>query len=615
MNTRAAHWIRGNDQERIPPRMVAFDTESRSSRSGVTETQDWRIGCAIRWRTNLKTGDHAEARVFDDPMSLWAWIDSYCHREQRTIVWAHNLAHDVRISMAMSALPVLGYEMEWCNLDQNVSVMVWHSDHGTIVLADTWTWLPVSLGAISPGVGLVKFGMPSRNASDEIWAQYCMRDAQIVYRVASELTRFIQSEHLGNWQPTGAGMAYSTWRHKFMEHNVLVHDDTHALEAERSAMHTGRAEAWKHGKFYGEKWSEVDMRNAYLVIGSECELPRKLRMHTRKLTDRQYDSLAATSRVLALCDIRTDIPVVPYHHQGRNLWPVGAFQTWLWDTEISCAKRHGASVSVREAYIYAKGPILRSWATWVLSILRDKDSDYSPIVRTWLKHCSRALIGRMSLRSKSWELFGGNPDGIAGITHVTDVDTGETRRMMHVGGKTFIESGAEESRDSVPMVTSWIMAECRVRLWDAMVTAGLENIAHVDTDSMLVSSDGLARLRQALGASFGRYWQVKGTWATIDVQGPRHYYRGRERVISGVPLRAEELSPGVFRGERWSSISSDLESSGDGVVTTQEATWTPKRQDPRRRDAPGVQGETVAYAVGVASSSNMSDAETDATGE
>lgn len=609
--TRASHWIKGRSQERMPPRMVALDTESRSSRRGKAETQTWRIGCAIRWRTDLKTGDYAEAGVFDTPLDLWQWVSDYSRAEQRTVVWAHNLSYDIRISQALTILPSLGYEMEWCNLSQNVSCMVWRSDHGTLVMADTYTWLPMPLTAMAAGVGLMKFTMPPGNASDETWAPYCMRDAQIVYRVVSELNRFIKSEHLGNWQPTGAGMAYSMWRHRFMEHKVLVHDDEGALSAERKAMHTGRAEAWRHGEFYGDKWTEVDLRNAYLSIARESELPRKLLYRHGAITVQQLASLARHCRVVGRCDIDTQCPVVPYHDGSRTLWPVGHFTTWLWDTEIECALRYDAKVKIREVYVYAKAPVLASWAEWIMAILREQDSDVSPVVRTWLKHTSRALIGRLSLKTPAWELFGSNVTGETGITLMVDGDTGQKYRLMHVGSKTYIEMESKESRDSVPMITSWIMARCRVLLWDAMNSAGLDHVAHVDTDSLIVDAAGLASLKQALGGSLAPAWAPKGTWTRLAVYGPRHYYRGKQRVISGVPVKAEETSPGQFTGEKWASFALDMQAFGGGQVTTWHDTWTARRRDPRRQDRPGVAGMTDAYVVAVSSAPNRSSSPND----
>lgn len=609
MSARQAHWIRLNHQERMPPRMVAFDTEARSHHDDEVEVQEWKVGCAIRWRTDLKTGDHAEARVFDNPEDFWKWVSEYTRKGTRTVVWAHNLGYDVRTSDMFRILPTLGYTLEWCNLDRNISSATWRSDHGTIVLADTWTWIPLPLNVIAPLVGMVKYEMPRNNATDDLWAKYCMRDAEIAYHVVRELCAFITREGLGNWQPTGAGMAYATWRHGFLRHKVLVHDDMDAIEAERLAMHTGRAEAWRHGPQWGEKWTEVDLRNAYLTIASECELPRKLHMHHGQISTVQFRDLNARFSVLCRVTVTQDSPILPMKAPDRHVWPVGTFETWVWDNELSLALDRKCEVKIHECYTYVRDPILQDWARWVLDILSSETEDVSGIVRTHVKHCARALIGRLALRTPNWEYYGTNIDGRTGITHVVFPDEGRVSRMLHVGNDTLIETSRMEGKDSLPMITGWIMGECRRRLYIAMEVAGHENLAHVDTDSVLCNATGLDNMVSHYGADFDRYWTLKGTYRHLDVWGPRAYYRDKQRVASGIPAKATETSPGEFEGERWSALASDLESGSTGKVTIRRGHWSMQRRDPRRSSDPGVPGRTVAYAAGFFSSANSSSAE------
>src|SRR5260370_16505767 len=103
-----------------------------------------------------------------------------------------------------------------------------------------------------------------------------------------------------------------------MAQKVLVHDDSAALDAERAAMYTGRAEAWKHGRFSGPVWTEVDMKNAYVTIGAECELPRKLHMRVGKIQLGQYRSLCDTFAVLVRWRASTTVPVLPYPHAPKT---------------------------------------------------------------------------------------------------------------------------------------------------------------------------------------------------------------------------------------------------------------------------------------------------------
>lgn len=599
----------------MPPRMVAFDTESRSHDEENVEVQEWRVGCAIRWRTDTKASDHREARVFDTPDAFWSWVSDFCRKGTRTVVWAHNLGYDVRISRMFDILPGLGFHLEWCNLDRNISSATWRSDHGTIVLADTWTWIPLPLKVIAGECGMVKYDMPSDRAPDESWARYCMQDTEILYRVVSELMAFITSEGLGNWQPTGAGMAYATWRHKFLTDKVLVHDDVGALEAERIAMHTGRAEAWRHGEVTKGKWTEVDFQNAYLRIAAEIEVPRKLHMVCPSLSMGQFRRLRDRFAILARVTITTSVPVVPTRINQRHVWPVGTFDTWLWDNELGVALRYGAEVKIHESYVYVKAPVLQGWGRWVLDVLHDDSGRYSGIVRTHIKHCSRAFIGRLALRTPTWEYFGTNIDGYTGITHVWLTDEKRETRFLHVGQDTLIETAREEGKDSLPMITGYIMAEQRCREWELMNAAGLENLAHVDTDSVLCNSTGLSRIREHYGDRFTSTLTIKGTFTRLLVYGPRSYYQGKTRKTSGIPAKASENPDGSFSGERWSSLSTDLADGYAGAVRVHGATWHLAKTDPRRGEAVGGQGFTRAYDAGELSSANGSSAGTSTVGQ
>lgn len=595
--TRATHWVKPNHQCRIPKRWVSFDTESRAEQGDGEEVQRWASGAAVRWRTDLKTGDHAERVTFDSPEAFWGWVDSFCTQGVRTIAVAHNLGYDVRIARAFDILPTLGFTLEWCNLDRNVSAMTWRSDHGTLVLCDLFTWIPKALRDIGHMVDLPKLEMPKFSAPQEAWDTYCLRDADIVYRAVSELVSYVARNELGNWQPTGAGMAYSTWRHKFMSHKVLVHDNSEVLTAERHAMHTGRAEAWRHGVCDDGPWYEVDMRSAYTHIAAECELPAKYKFSVGGISQGQYDELSGIYRLLCKVTVTTAVPVVPYDTGERHIWPTGTFTTWLWDVEVNELLAEGSSVRFSKCHVYTRQPVLSDWAMWVLHVMRGGDESAPAVVRAYAKHCGRALIGRLSLRVPSWEEYGANPYGTPGISHDVDFATGRMTRMMHIGDKTFVETARAEGHDSLPQITGWIMAECRVRLWQAMRAAGMHNIAHVDTDSVLVNREGLSNLRATYAGSFNGLWQIKATWQALLVYGPRNLRAGRERKLAGVPKAAKEVRTNVFQGERWRGLAADMMLGRADAVTVSPGEWTVSTEDPRRLSAAGAGGRTVAISI------------------
>lgn len=596
--TRKSHWVKPNHQCRIPPRWVAFDTESFRTKYDKTEIQTWRLGAGIRWREDLKRGYAEEEAVFDNPLDFWKWVTEFCRPGKRTVAIAHNLSFDVRISGALNILPTLGWHLDWCNLDRNVSAMTWRGPNGTLVLCDLFTWIPKPLYEIGKLCDMAKLSMPNMQDTSSVWGSYCLRDARIVATAKRRILRWIRDEDLGNWQPTGAGFSYSTWRHRFMPHKVLVHDNFGVLNDERRAMHTGRAEAWRHGVLSHDTWYEVDLRNAYTRIAAECDMPTKYKFSTGAITQSQYEDLSERFRLLCVVNVSTDEPVAPFYSGQRTIWPIGQFQTTLWDVEIDNILGCGGMVDIRKAHIYTKSPCLSGWASWILDTQSRSSELIEPVIKAYAKHAGRALIGRLALKAPEWEIYGGNPAGFTGISYEVDSASGAVTRQMHVGEITLSETARNEGRDSLPQITGWIAAECRVRLWHAMLASGLDQVAHVDTDSVLVSKQGLQNMRVTYGMQFRQLWQIKRQFSSLDIYGPRCYRAGRKRTAAGIPLKAVEIERDTFTGETWHGMGKDMEDGRAGAVTVTEGRWTMKRSDPRRREAEGDASRTVAIRVG-----------------
>jgi hypothetical protein len=592
-----AHWVRGNQQERMPHRWIVADTEAIATTSGDTETQVLRCADAVRWRDDLKTGDHAENLETESAADFWAWVDDYCAAGKRVVLWFHNLAYDLRTLNAFELLPRLGWELEWCNLDRDVSVVTWRSDHGTLTIADTWTWVPKPLAEIGAMVGIPKPRLPRKRDTLAMWHARCKADVEITRAAVLEILDYIKAEHCGNWQPTGAGMGYTTWRHKFMTHKVLVHDNAAALEAERRAMWAGRAEAWWHGKATGGPFREWDMHMAYCRIAAECDVPVKFWCDDGKASKRVHEWARETWIVLCEVEVTTSVPVVPAMHGGRMVWPVGTFTTTLWQPELNLIRRTGGTYKVLHQWRYNPAPALKEWAEWSMAQCARKDDGITPVQQTWVKHQSRALIGRLALRNSTWDEWGDNYHGAAGITTMIDADAGEQHRMMHVGSRTFIETGRAESDNALPQITGYIQSVCRVRLWDAAEAAGLENVLHLDTDSLIVNAAGHRALGTAAAGGLPGGWRTKDTWRAIEVIGPRHYLTASRRVIPGVPRAAVEREPGKFTGEVWESLSAALSHGRTGSVVIRSRTWAPRRVDNRRPWTDGVAHRAVPLAI------------------
>src|SRR5229473_3035081 len=170
-------------------------------------------------------------------------------------------------------------------------------------------------------------------------------------------------------------------------------------------MWTGRAEAYQWGRVFGRKLYDYDWENAYPRIARDVSVPTRLRGSVTNPTPEKLYALCKRYGVVADIRVSMDRPCLPARYGGRIVWPVGTFDTVVWNPEIDLIQGNGCIDSVRRAFLYTKSPCLREWADWILGRLHSQSEGVEEWQRIVLKHWSRALIGRFAMQYKSWIQF------------------------------------------------------------------------------------------------------------------------------------------------------------------------------------------------------------------
>jgi hypothetical protein len=494
-----AHWVTPNHQTRVPRAFIYLDTEAHRARTGRREVQTFRLAVAAydAKRKDREGWRERQWGTFMDVGALWEWVTDRCGHRARTVLVAHNLAYDLRIADAFVELPRLGWEFVAGRVDDGQAWFVWKNGDRTLACVDSTSWVPVSLAKLGELVDLKKVELPDEDDSEEAWLARCTRDVEILAEVWRRLMDWIEADDLGNWKLSGAGQSWAAYRHRFMDHRLLVHEDDDARAAERAASHTGRCEAWQHGRLTAGPYTEWDFHCAYATIGRDCLVPIKLAGELSRPNLVSVLTASLERAILVECEVTTDVPTLPMRSDAGICWPVGRFRTVVWDQELTGAIAHGAQITVDRAWIYRRAPALRRFCTWVLEGLDGTRGDVDPVVRVALKHWSRALIGRTAARWSKWETCGSRETVDVSLGRVHDASAGEVYQMMQLGTQLIRQVGAPDNPHAMGAILSWVMAESRVRLWAAMTTAGLSNVVYVDTDSVITDVTGSDRLRSA----------------------------------------------------------------------------------------------------------------------
>ncbi len=134
-----AHYVTKNHTTRLPRAYVYLDTEARRDVRGKREVQTFRLGVIAHDRKR-KNGDGWHEREWlraTDIGTLWAGIVSCCRPRTRTVLVAHNLGYDLRVSGAFTQLPDRGFRFVAGNISDRGSWFIFRNGDRTLCCVDT----------------------------------------------------------------------------------------------------------------------------------------------------------------------------------------------------------------------------------------------------------------------------------------------------------------------------------------------------------------------------------------------------------------------------------------------------------------------------------------------
>ena len=592
-----AHYLTAQVSSRVPRRYVFIDTEAHRQQTGNGEAQHWRLGVSaiVKWRDKSGTWSPVKTVRHQTSADLWQTISDAGCKHARTVVVAHNMAYDLRISDGLRWLTDNGWTISKPSLSGERISLDATKDERVLCLVDSLSVLPVSLTKLGTLGGLGKPDLPDEDASDADWWARCETDVQILARAYMIIIDWLRADDIGGWAKTGAGMGWHTLLRRHLGDKVLVHSQPDVREIEGQAMYGGRAECWRHGHLRGQKWHEWDYTMAYGNICATKPLPTSLISHLRGTN--LVRTIRENDHYLYLCHAQVDQPVPVLPHQGPNgiWWPVGTFEGWYWGHELQRAIGTGAKVRVNQAYKYRATPWLAPWANWAMGVASDTSSPEATIRALAAKQWTRTVPGRSAMRYRAWEAKGDAYSPGVSYMPMLDLGTGARGAMLTLGALRWEAWATHWWSQALPQVLSAIMAYCRVNLWDAMTTAGLGHLAYVDTDCVIADDIGHSRIAAAVASGTLTGLRYKGTHDHLELIAPQLVEGSTYRRLAGLPRGAKRRTHDTYEVEVWDGLVSSLAGQRPDRVDIHHRQVQVSGTDTRRAHL--ANGLTEAYQV------------------
>ena len=545
--------IKPTKTERVWNSIVYLDTETRD-KNGVHKAGreleagdhlgvDLHIGAATHVRYDLP--EHSTDRElsirFDEKHWIWLKLNEWVNSRQRHIrVFTHNARFDMAILRPDIYLPEFGWDMSMfidssdgpfilgfekyagectqsCLIrkDTNCEPGRCRSKKLQIsILCSQANYTRQSLAAIGYDLGFPKLDMPTDDASEEEWYTYCEGDVLVLRKFIENFRDMIIDHEWGTMKSTASGQARSVFTRRMSQdedhywQRPTVNDNEVSRLMERMSYYGGRAEDWWHGPLE-ETMYQVDVRSMYpsVMHGNEYSVipAHGFQLRNGRFNDLSYleealeDGYGAVAEVV----VNTDVPAYPMRGL-TTIFPVGRFATVLSTPELRYAIANSHVESVLVIQLYHRYGIFNSFVRDLYDLREKFDEAGQPAMSRMCKLMLNSGYGRFAQYDQRWIREDGLPPENRGSDprmhwrHWTEtgLETGEIVEYQAIGRSWWSRNITQKrlSPMAIPVIASEVTGYARMKLWEFMLQAGLDNVMYVDTDGMIVNDEGYKNL-------------------------------------------------------------------------------------------------------------------------
>lgn len=549
---RPPHYLTANKGSEYPREVIIVDTETRPKRlKGGDIGHVLKFGWAFYARR--RDGDEwveQQWHRFTTRKEFWSWALRKVRSGGRVTMFAHNVTFDGKVMDAFGELRRRRWKIITACLEGPPTIITWRRAKRTLRWLDTLNIWKVPLAVIGKKVGLNKLRMPKSWGSRKRDDRYCRRDVEIVWRALLEWWKFLRDNDLGNFSPTLASQAFTSYRHRFMPAPIFIDANPDALRLARMAYVGGRCECFRLG-MVNERNVTLDVNSMYPAIMRTMEAPAKLLTFRTAATMSELARYVREYAVVAHVTLRTEEPAYPLIIKGRLCFPVGEFRQALATPELVYALDHGHVTALHAVAIYEKAQLFRDFMEWGYSA-RMAARRRGDSLDDWnLRLLINAFYGKWGQRGRQWEFVGTAPDCAVRSLSSWDVDTGRWRNVRQLGTQLQELQDKGEALNSSPAIAAHITSGARLYLWQLIKEAGRELVWYCDTDSIKGAAEIVDRLALYISPDALGSLKVERRDPWVLLNGPKDYQHPDKVRRKGVRAKAESNDGVAFAQEQW----------------------------------------------------------------
>lgn len=558
--TRKAHTLSRSIRCVMPEHMLFVDTETTAVKGEKGKTyQKLMLGVTIFSRFRRDGGKEIKVLSrFKTIQGFWDIVQTRILPKTVLYLISHNAVFDFTVLQHMTHLTRMGYKCGFVYDGSMTFIGKWRSENHTIMILNNANWFKGTLAKWGKELDLPKMTMPSNVESEERWFKYCERDTDILYHLFVWYKEFLTINDLGSWKYTIASSAFTSFRHRFMEHPIYIPDESDDSDIARTSYHGGRTECFKIGEYDNGPYYKLDINSMYPFVMRSYQYPVCFEFRYTNPNPGKTRRTAETHSILADCTIAPKQPYFVYRKDNRNIYPVGQFRTVLTTEEYLLAYDNEWIREVHDVCVYRKRPIFTEYVDFFYKCKQQAGTDGKPLIRAFAKLYLNSLYGKFGQRGFVDRVLGDDSTTVIRVSHGYNIRTQERFTIRQVGHQVLYSSKGGESYNAFCAIAAHVTANARLYLYDTILRMGRDNCFYCDTDSIICNTDGLARLEGMIDNDKLGYWKVEGISENVTITAPKHYTFGQKTVVKGIRKNAEKLEYHTYKQEVWPGFNSIL---------------------------------------------------------
>ncbi len=568
--------------KRIPAIWLVTDTETTARTDSKGEAQRFKLGWVCTWIVGADAQTISQDwQHFIDEVEYCKHIHDQAMKYGRVMLVGHNIFFDLQGSGFFEYFRRWGWDLKFY-YDRGLTYLLKCTREGAdLTAASTTNWYDCSLASLGKLINLYKFQINFENASTSSLLRYCKRDTEILVRAMSYYLQFISVNDLGPFCLTKASQAFAAYRHRFMDRQILIHNDTEVSELERAAYMGGRVECFFLGHCHGGPFVSLDINAMYPYVMDKYEYPCRLVDYQTNYLPDHYLQILDRFAVVCEAELQTEEPIYAVRIKKRVIFPVGRFRAFLCTEGLRRALKAGHVVKIIRVAVYQKAKLFGPYVQGIADLREQYNKQKNKIMVKLCKYLHNSLYGKFAQKNIVTELADNDTAQRYFREEIIDLVAGGVVTRTFMMNKIIVQYDQGEAPNSFTAIAAHITENGRLALWDIISGVGRSRVLYCDTDSVKIREKDLQYVRWPVHQTRMGALKVEETCRKLVISGAKNYRTNTHRVIKGIPKSAVEISPGTFEYTTFHRQVSHLRDGqivGAKVFTTTRTLKAPYRK-------------------------------------